>query len=91
MWGLVVIQVGHDWGFFTILTDLPKYIQSVLRFDIAKVSDPAGRTQTACCGGSKGFAAGFVGFVFLCVLWQAGIRDGRCGVLRSLALASLVW
>ncbi|XP_034241408.1 sialin-like isoform X2 [Thrips palmi] len=35
VWGLVVIQVGHDWGFFTMLTDLPKYMRSVLRFDIA--------------------------------------------------------
>ncbi|KAE8748004.1 hypothetical protein FOCC_FOCC005199 [Frankliniella occidentalis] len=36
VWGLVVIQVGHDWGFFTLLTDLPKYMRSVLRFDIAQ-------------------------------------------------------
>ncbi|KAK3909172.1 Putative inorganic phosphate cotransporter [Frankliniella fusca] len=36
VWGLVVIQVGHDWGFFTMLTDLPKYMRSVLRFDIAQ-------------------------------------------------------
>lgn len=36
VWGLVVIQVGHDWGFFTMLTDLPKYMRSVLRYNIAQ-------------------------------------------------------
>ena len=37
VWGLAIAQVGHDWGFFTMATDLPKYMKSVLRFSIAKV------------------------------------------------------
>lgn len=46
VWGLIVIQVGHDWGFFTMLTDLPKYMRSVLRFNIATVSGWGQRSRT---------------------------------------------
>ncbi|KAL1452530.1 hypothetical protein WDU94_006753 [Cyamophila willieti] len=35
---LVVAQLGHDWGLFTISTDLPKYMHSVLKFNVASVS-----------------------------------------------------
>ncbi|XP_043524974.1 putative inorganic phosphate cotransporter isoform X1 [Frieseomelitta varia] len=34
LWALVAAQVGHDWGFFTLLTDLPKYMSSVLKYSI---------------------------------------------------------
>lgn len=34
LWALVVAQVGHDWGFFIMVTDLPKYMSDVLRFSI---------------------------------------------------------
>lgn len=27
-------QVGHDWGYFTMITDLPKYFSDVLKFNI---------------------------------------------------------
>ncbi|XP_053691856.1 sialin-like [Sabethes cyaneus] len=30
IWGLIAGQVGHDWGFYLIVTDLPKYMKSVL-------------------------------------------------------------
>ncbi|KAK1129788.1 hypothetical protein K0M31_019498 [Melipona bicolor] len=34
LWALVAAQVGHDWGFFTLLNDLPKYMSSVLKYSI---------------------------------------------------------
>lgn len=34
LWALVLAAVGHDWGFFTMVTDLPKYMSDVLKFDI---------------------------------------------------------
>uniref|UniRef100_A0A1B6C9M9 Major facilitator superfamily (MFS) profile domain-containing protein n=1 Tax=Clastoptera arizonana TaxID=38151 RepID=A0A1B6C9M9_9HEMI len=36
LWGLIIAQVGHDWGLFTIITDLPKYMKSVLHFSVAQ-------------------------------------------------------
>lgn len=36
LWALVAAQVGHDWGFFTLVTDLPKYMSSVLKYPIQK-------------------------------------------------------
>ena len=37
LWGLIIAQIGHDWGLFTIITDLPKYMKSVMHFSIAQV------------------------------------------------------
>ncbi|EZA49274.1 Putative inorganic phosphate cotransporter [Ooceraea biroi] len=34
IWALIAAQVGHDWGFFTMVTDLPKYMSSVLHYSI---------------------------------------------------------
>lgn len=34
LWALVTAQIGHDWGFFTMVTDLPKYMSGVLKFSI---------------------------------------------------------
>ncbi|XP_026680552.1 putative inorganic phosphate cotransporter, partial [Diaphorina citri] len=31
---LVITQVGHDWGLFTIAADLPKYFASVIHFSV---------------------------------------------------------
>lgn len=36
LWGLVIAQIGHDWGLFTIITDLPKYMKSVMHFSITQ-------------------------------------------------------
>lgn len=33
---LIVAQIGHDWGLFTILNDLPKYMDTVLKFSVKK-------------------------------------------------------
>lgn len=38
LWGLIIAQIGHDWGLFTIITDLPKYMKSVMHFSIAQVT-----------------------------------------------------
>lgn len=37
VWGLIIVQIGHDWGLFTIITDLPKYMKSVLHFSVVEV------------------------------------------------------
>lgn len=34
VWTLVIAQVGHDWGLFTIVTDLPLYMNDILHFSI---------------------------------------------------------
>ncbi|GAB0095292.1 putative inorganic phosphate cotransporter [Sergentomyia squamirostris] len=34
MLALICAQVGHDWGFFIMVTDLPKYMSDVLKFSI---------------------------------------------------------
>lgn len=33
-WALVAAHIGHDWGLYTLLTDLPKYLSSVLHFSV---------------------------------------------------------
>ena len=38
LWGLIFAQIGHDWGFFTLVTDLPKYFKDVMKFNIFEVS-----------------------------------------------------
>ncbi|GLG96910.1 hypothetical protein R5R35_000893 [Gryllus longicercus] len=34
--GLICAQIGHDWGFFTMVTDLPKYMSDVMKFKISQ-------------------------------------------------------
>ncbi|CAH0719423.1 unnamed protein product, partial [Brenthis ino] len=34
-WALLAANVGHDWGLYTIVTELPKYSYDVLKFNIA--------------------------------------------------------
>lgn len=29
------MKIGHDWGYYTMITDLPKYATDVLKFNIA--------------------------------------------------------
>lgn len=36
MAALVCAQIGHDWGFYIMVTDLPKYMSDVLRFPISQ-------------------------------------------------------
>ncbi|XP_076627177.1 putative inorganic phosphate cotransporter [Colletes latitarsis] len=34
VWALITAQIGHDWGFFTLVNDLPKYMSNVLKYPI---------------------------------------------------------
>ncbi|XP_063824890.1 putative inorganic phosphate cotransporter [Ostrinia nubilalis] len=34
LWALIIAGIGHDWGYFTMVTDLPKYMTDVLKFNI---------------------------------------------------------
>lgn len=34
LWALIIAAIGHDWGYFTMVTDLPKYMTDVLKFNI---------------------------------------------------------
>lgn len=36
VWGLIIAEVGHDWGLYTMVTDLPKYMSDVMHFNIAE-------------------------------------------------------
>ncbi|XP_059045350.1 putative inorganic phosphate cotransporter [Achroia grisella] len=35
VWALIFAAIGHDWGYYIMVTDLPKYSHDVLKFDIA--------------------------------------------------------
>lgn len=34
LWALIAVQIGHDWAFYTMATDLPKFMSSVLHFSV---------------------------------------------------------
>ncbi|GBP29673.1 Putative inorganic phosphate cotransporter [Eumeta japonica] len=34
LWSLIIAGIGHDWGYFTMVTDLPKYMTDVLKFNV---------------------------------------------------------
>ncbi|KAK3931590.1 Putative inorganic phosphate cotransporter [Frankliniella fusca] len=36
VWALIVGQLGHDWALFTIGTELPKYMKSVLGYEVSQ-------------------------------------------------------
>ncbi|XP_016838631.1 putative inorganic phosphate cotransporter [Nasonia vitripennis] len=36
MWALIIVHCGHNWGFYTLLTEMPSYMKSVLKFDITQ-------------------------------------------------------
>jgi len=38
VWALIIVEAGNDWGGFTIISDLPKYMSDVLHFSIMEVS-----------------------------------------------------
>lgn len=38
LWALIIGEIGHDWGLYTMITDLPKYMGDVMHFNIAEVS-----------------------------------------------------
>ncbi|KAG8325422.1 hypothetical protein J6590_067873 [Homalodisca vitripennis] len=34
LWGVLIAQIGHDWGIITIVTELPRYMKQVLHYEI---------------------------------------------------------
>ncbi|KAK3885844.1 hypothetical protein Pcinc_009971 [Petrolisthes cinctipes] len=34
-WAIFVVHIGQNWGFYTLLTELPTYMKNILHFDIA--------------------------------------------------------
>lgn len=38
MWALIVAHSSNNWGFWTLLTEMPTYMKDILDFDIKKVS-----------------------------------------------------
>lgn len=34
VWALIIVESGHDWGGYTIISDLPKYMSDVLHFSV---------------------------------------------------------
>lgn len=37
-YSLVIVHAAHNWGFWTLLTEMPSYMKGVLKFDIKKVN-----------------------------------------------------
>ncbi|KAF0772211.1 sialin-like [Aphis craccivora] len=38
VWALIIVEAGNDWGGFTIISDLPKYMSDVLHFSIMETN-----------------------------------------------------
>lgn len=38
MWAVIIAHCGQNWGFFTLLTEMPSYMNSILKFDLTSVS-----------------------------------------------------
>ncbi|KOB74818.1 Uncharacterized protein OBRU01_08397 [Operophtera brumata] len=73
-WALVWAAVGHDWGYYTMVTDLPKYSHDVLKYNIAKTG-----TLTALPYIAMWFCSFLFGFICdLCIKkkWHS-IKTGR--------------
>lgn len=41
VWAIVVGHVGHAWGLYMLLTQLPTFLSTVLQFDIKQVGLPS--------------------------------------------------
>ncbi|XP_044728458.1 putative inorganic phosphate cotransporter isoform X2 [Chrysoperla carnea] len=37
MWALTIVNCGHNWGFWTLLTEMPSFMKQVLDFDFTKM------------------------------------------------------
>jgi len=38
MWAVLIAHCGQNWGFFTLLTEMPSFMNSILKFDLKSVS-----------------------------------------------------
>lgn len=47
VWATIIGEVGHDFGLFAIVTDLPKYMNDVMHFSISDVSETCSRIQNS--------------------------------------------
>ncbi|XP_054014708.1 putative inorganic phosphate cotransporter [Hylaeus anthracinus] len=36
MWALIVVHCGQNWGYWTLITEMPSYMNAVLKFDLEK-------------------------------------------------------
>ena len=37
VWAIIIAFIGEDWGGYTLLTELPSYMSTVLHLDIKEV------------------------------------------------------
>jgi hypothetical protein len=58
MWAVVVAHCGQNWGFFTLLTEMPSYMNSILKFDLKSVSRIICNIQFHTCVVMQSGAAG---------------------------------
>ncbi|XP_045529361.1 putative inorganic phosphate cotransporter [Pieris brassicae] len=65
-WALLCAGIGHDWGFYTMVSDLPKYMHDVLKFNIAETG------ALTCLPFLAKWICGFI-FGFTC---DYGIKKG---------------
>ncbi|CAG9094167.1 hypothetical protein JYU34_012828 [Plutella xylostella] len=74
VWALVCAAVGHDWGYYTMVTDLPKYSTDVLKFNIKTTGTLTALPYLAMWLSS--FAFGFICDVCIKKGWHT-IKTGR--------------
>ncbi|KAL7303619.1 hypothetical protein TKK_0003766 [Trichogramma kaykai] len=36
IWSIIIVQSGFNWGFYTLLTELPNYMKSILDYDLTE-------------------------------------------------------
>ncbi|XP_031833740.1 putative inorganic phosphate cotransporter isoform X2 [Nomia melanderi] len=36
MWALIIVHCGQNWGYWTLITEMPSYMKGVLKYDIAQ-------------------------------------------------------
>lgn len=37
MWALIIVHCGQNWGFWTLITELPIYMNNILKFKLEEV------------------------------------------------------
>lgn len=38
MWALIIAHCGYNWGFWTLLTEIPSFMNYIMKFDMRSVS-----------------------------------------------------
>lgn len=39
MWALIIVHCGQNWGYWTLITELPTYMNDILKFNLEEVSN----------------------------------------------------